>query len=347
MGGASHSSIHRPLAEHRALFLDCRSLSYNRCMLSFSDIESAATRINGIAHRTPILTSRTLNAMLGCEVFMKAENFQRMGAFKFRGGYNAINALSDAERARGVFAFSSGNHAQAVALSAQLHGCKATILMPADAPVAKLNATRGYGAEVITYDRYKEDRQALATQLSEERNAVLIPPYDYLPVMAGQGTCGLEIAEDVPNLDALIVCTGGGGFLSGCTVAAKALQPTIEVFGAEPETGNDVQQSLRRDAIVKIDVPKTICDGQQTQAVGKLPFEVIRHQVKDVLITSDANVIAAMRFAFERMKIVLEPSGACALSALIENKARFAGKRVAVTLSGGNIDFARFSQLLA
>jgi threo-3-hydroxy-L-aspartate ammonia-lyase len=315
-------------------------------MLNFSDIQSAAARIKAVAHRTPILTSATLNRMLGCEVLMKAENFQRMGAFKFRGGYNAINALTDAERARGVFAFSSGNHAQAIALSAQLHSCKATILMPLDAPAAKINATRGYGAEVITYDRYKQDRQALATKLSSERNAVLIPPYDYLPVMAGQGTCGLEIAEEVTNLDALIVCTGGGGFLSGCAVGAKGIQPTIRVYGAEPEVGNDVQQSIRSGAIISIDVPITICDGQQTQAVGKLPFEVIRAHVTDVLTTPDATVINAMRFAFERMKIVLEPSGACALATLMTHAEQFKGRRVAVTLSGGNIDFARFSTLL-
>ena len=315
-------------------------------MLQFTDIQAAALRLEGVAHRTPILTSQTLNAMLGCEVFMKAENFQRMGAFKFRGGYNAINALTDAERARGVFAFSSGNHAQAVALAARLHGCKATILMPADAPQMKLDATRGYGAEVITYDRYRQDRSALAKQLSEERNAVLIPPYDYLPVMAGQGTCGLEIAEEIADLDALIVCTGGGGFLSGCTVAAKAVQPAIKVYGAEPEAGNDVQRSLRSGQIVSIDVPKTICDGQQTQAVGTHPWEIIRTMVSDILTAADATVIDAMRFAFERMKLVLEPSGACALAALMENRATFAGQRVAVTLSGGNIDFGRFSALL-
>ena len=316
-------------------------------MLQITDIQAAAARLKGVAHRTPILTSTTLNRMLGCEVFMKAENFQRMGAFKFRGGYNAINALTDAERARGVLAFSSGNHAQAVALAAKIHGCKAAILMPSDAPQMKLDATRGYGAEVITYDRYKEDRGALAKRYSDERNAVLIPPYDYLPVMAGQGTCGLEIAEDVPNLDALIVCTGGGGFLSGCTIAAKAVQPKIEMFGAEPEAGNDAQQSLRSGHIVAIDVPKTICDGQQTQAVGNHPWAVIRTQVTDILTTPDATVIEAMRFAFERMKIVLEPSGACALASLMTNAQRFKGKRVAITLSGGNIDFGRFATLLA
>lgn len=321
--------------------------SYNYSMLNFVDIQAAAARLNGVAHRTPILTSATLNAMLGCEVFMKAENFQRMGAFKFRGGYNAINALTDAERARGVLAFSSGNHAQAVALAAQLHGCKAAILMPLDAPRAKLDATRGYGAAVITYDRYTEDRGALAKRYSDERNAVLIAPYDYLPVMAGQGTCGLEIAEEIADLDALIVCTGGGGFLSGCTIAAKAIQPNIQMFGAEPAAGNDVQQSLRSGRVVSIDVPKTICDGQQTQAVGDHPWEVIRTQVTDILTTPDATVVDAMRFAFERMKIVLEPSGACALAALMANVERFKGKRVAVTLSGGNIDFARFATLLS
>ena len=267
-------------------------------MLQITDIQAAAARLEGVAHRTPILNSTTLNRMLGCEVFMKAENFQRMGAFKFRGGYNAINALTDAERARGVLAFSSGNHAQAVALAAQIHGCKAAILMPADAPQMKLDATRGYGAEVITYDRYKEDRGALAKRYSDERNAVLIPPYDYLPVMAGQGTCGLEIAEEIANLDAMVVCTGGGGFLSGCTVAAKAVQPNIQMFGAEPEAGNDVQLSLRSGHIVAIDVPKTICDGQQTQAVGDHPWAVIRAHVTDVLTTPDATVIEAMRFAF-------------------------------------------------
>lgn len=316
-------------------------------MLNFTDVQSAAARLKGVAHRTPILTNATLNRMLGCEVFMKAENFQRMGAFKFRGGYNAINALSDAQRARGVIAFSSGNHAQAVALAAKLHGCNAAILMPADAPQMKLDATRGYGAEVITYDRYTEDRSALAKRYADERNAVLIPPYDYLPVMAGQGTCGLEIAEEVPDLDALIVCTGGGGFLSGCTVAAKAVQSNIQMFGAEPEAGNDVQQSLRSGHIVSIDVPKTICDGQQTQAVGINPWEVIRAQVTDILTATDATVIEAMRFAFERMKVVLEPSGACALASLMENVERFKGKRVAITLSGGNIDFGRFAKLLA
>lgn len=316
-------------------------------MLPFADIQAAAARIKGVAHRTPVLTSRTLDAMLGIQVLMKAENLQRMGAFKFRGGYNSVNVLSDAERSRGVVAFSSGNHAQAVALAAQLHGCSATIVMPSDAPALKIAATRGYGAEVVLYDRYKEDRAVIARRIGAERGSVLIPPFDHLPVMAGQGTAALELIEDVGELDALIVCAGGGGFLSGCTVAAKHLLPGIEVYGAEPERGNDMQQSLREGRIVQIDVPRTICDGQQTQAVGHHPFEVIQAHVKDILTVGDPAVVDAMRFAFERMKVVLEPSGACALAALMVHAERFRGKRVGVTLSGGNIGLDRFVALVS
>jgi len=315
-------------------------------MLQFTDIQAAAARLQGHAHRTPVLTSRTLDAMLGAQVFMKAENLQRMGAFKFRGGYNAVNALSDAQRARGVVAFSSGNHAQAVALAAQLHGCHATIVMPQDAPALKLAATRGYGAEVIIYDRYKEDRAAIATALVEKHGATLIPPYDYLPVMAGQGTAALELIEDAGPLDALIVCAGGGGFLSGCAVAAKHLLPDIRVIGAEPERGNDMQQSLRAGRIVSIDVPRTICDGQQTQSIGQHPWAVIQALVSDVLTATDPGVVEAMRFAFERMKLVLEPSGACALAALMQHREQFKGQRVGITLSGGNVGIDRFVALI-
>ena len=315
-------------------------------MLQFNDIQAAAARLQGHAHRTPVLTSRTLDALLGAQVFMKAENLQRMGAFKFRGGYNAVNALSDAQRARGVVAFSSGNHAQAVALAAQLHGCRATIVMPHDAPALKLAATRGYGAEVVIYDRYKEDRAAIANALVEQQGATLIPPYDYLPVMAGQGTAALELIEDVGSLDALIVCAGGGGFLSGCAVAAKHLLPGIRVIGAEPERGNDMQQSLRAGRIVSIDVPRTICDGQQTQSIGQHPWAVIQALVSDVLTATDPGVVEAMRFAFERMKLVLEPSGACALAALMQHREQFKGQRVGITLSGGNIGIDRFVALI-
>lgn len=316
-------------------------------MLHFSEIEQAAARLRGVAHRTPVLTSSTLDRLLGAKVFMKAENLQRMGAFKFRGGYNAVNLLSDAERARGVVTFSSGNHAQAVALAARLHGCQATIVMPHDAPPTKLAATRGYGAEVVLYDRYTQDRAEIANQLVNERGATLIPPFDSLPVMAGQGTAALELIEDAGALDALIVCAGGGGFLSGCAVAAEHLLPAVRIFGAEPERGNDLQQSLRSGRIVTIDVPRTICDGQQTQAVGVNPFEVIRALVDDVLTASDPAVVDAMRFAFERMKTVLEPSGACALAVLMTHAKQFEGQRVGITLSGGNVGLDRFVALLS
>ena len=316
-------------------------------MLQFTDIELAAARIRGVAHRTPVLSSRTLDALIGAQVFLKAENLQRMGAFKFRGGYNAVKALSDAQRARGVVAFSSGNHAQAVALAAQLHGCRATIVMPHDAPALKLAATRGYGAEVVLYDRYREDRAVIANKLVAERDATLIPPFDDLAVMAGQGTAALELIDEVGALDALIVPAGGGGFLSGCTVAAKHRLPQIRVFGAEPVRGNDMQQSLRSGRIVSIDVPRTICDGQQTQSVGRHPFEVIQALVTDVLTVSDPAVVDAMRFAFERMKIVLEPSGACALAALMTHAAQFEGQRVGIMLSGGNIGLDRFVALVS
>lgn len=316
-------------------------------MLQFADVEAAAGRLRGVAHRTPVLTSTTLDSLLGARVFLKAENLQRMGAFKFRGGYNAVNSLTDEQRARGVVAFSSGNHAQAVALAARLHGCRATIVMPHDAPALKLAATRGYGAEVVIYDRYKEDRQAIATRLVQEQGASLIPPFDDLRVMAGQGTAALELVQDVGPLDDLIVCAGGGGFLSGCTVAAKHLLPGIDVYGAEPERGDDMRQSLQAGRIVSIDVPRTICDGQQTQAVGKHPFEVIQKHVKDVLTVPDPVVVEAMRFAFERLKVVLEPSGACALAALMHHRDRFRGRRVGVTLSGGNVGADRFVALLS
>jgi threo-3-hydroxy-L-aspartate ammonia-lyase len=314
-------------------------------MLVFNDIVRAAERLRGHAHRTPILTSTTINRIFGCDVLMKAENFQRMGAFKFRGGFNSVAALDAPTRTKGVVAFSSGNHAQAVALSARLHGIAATIVMPSDAPPMKIAATKGYGASVVLYDRYTEDRAAIGREISEETGATLIPPFDYVPVMAGQGTCGLEVALDAGRVDAMIVCAGGGGLLSGCTVAMKRLLPSCELFGAEPEAGNDMQQSLRTGSIVSIDVPRTICDGQQTQAVGIEPFKVIRDQVTDILTAHDETVAATMRTLFERMKIVVEPSGACALAALYENRERFHGKRVAVTLSGGNVDLPRFTEI--
>jgi threonine dehydratase len=315
-------------------------------MLSITDVHAAAIRLKGVAHRTPMLRSRTLDEMLGLQVFMKAENLQRMGAFKFRGGYNAVNAMSAEQRSRGVVTYSSGNHAQAVALAARMHGCHATIVMPQDAPAPKLAATRGYGAEVVTYDRYREDRTAIAARLVREQQATLIPPYDDMHVMAGQGTAALELLEDTGPLDALIVSAGGGGFLAGCAVAARHAAPGIRVYGAEPERGNDMQMSLRSGRIVSIEVPRTICDGQQTQSVGHLPFEVIQALVADVLSVPDPVVVEAMRFAFERMKIVLEPSGACALASLMQHRAQFEGQRVGIVLSGGNIGLERFIALM-
>lgn len=315
--------------------------------LTYAHIERAAQRLAGVAHRTPVATSKTLNAMLGCEVFLKCENLQRMGAFKFRGAYNAINALTETERKNGICAFSSGNHAQAVALSAQLHGVKAVIVMPADAPQLKLDATRGYGAKVITYDRYTEDREAIARKLQQERGLALIPPYDHIEVMAGQGTLAKELLEDVGPLDAFIGCTSGGGLIAGCATAVKHLAPTAQVFASEPEAGNDTLLSLRAGFPVGIDVPQTICDGQQTPKPGELTFAVNKRLLTDVLLTSDATVIEAMKFVFDRMKLVVEPSGANALAALITNKSRFQGMRVGVSLSGGNVGLARFCALVS
>jgi threonine dehydratase len=316
-------------------------------MLQFAEIDAAAARLKGVAHRTPVVTSRALDALIGATVFLKAENLQRMGAFKFRGGYNAVHSLTDAQRAKGVVAFSSGNHAQAVALAAQLHGCAAAIVMPADAPASKLAATRGYGATVITYDRYKENREEVARTVVANTGGALIPPFDYLPVMAGQGTAALELIQDVPDpLDALIVCTGGGGFVSGCAVAATHLTPGIKVYASEPERGDDIAQSLAAGRIISIDVPRTICDGQQTQACGVRTFEVMRALLAGVLTVPDPIVVQIMRFAFERLKLVLEPSGASALAALLHHRDRFQGRRVGVMLSGGNISAERFNALM-
>jgi threo-3-hydroxy-L-aspartate ammonia-lyase len=316
-------------------------------MLTYAHIERAAQRLRGVAHRTPVATSHTLNALLGCEVFLKCENLQRMGAFKFRGAYNAINALTDAERKRGICAFSSGNHAQAVALASKLHGTKAVIVMPADAPQLKLDATRGYGAEVVTYDRYTQDREAITSALQKERGMMLIPPYDHYEVMAGQGTLAKELIEEVGSLDAFIGCTSGGGLIAGCATAVHQLSPSAKIYGSEPEAGNDTLLSLRAGKPIGIEVPKTICDGQQTAQPGALTFEVNKRLLTDILLTSDATVVEAMKFVFERMKMVVEPSGANALAALMTHKEMFRGQRVGVSLSGGNIGLARFIEIVS
>jgi len=315
--------------------------------ISAQDVEAAARRLAGIAHRTPVLTSRTANEATGAELFYKCENFQRMGAFKFRGAYNALAQFSDEQRRGGVVAFSSGNHAQAVALSARLLGMPATIVMPHDAPAIKIEATRDYGAEVVLYNRYTEDREAIGQRLARERQMTLIPPYDHPHVMAGQGTVALELMQDVGRLDLLLVCVGGGGLISGCAVAARHLQPDCRVVGVEPEAGNDVQQSMRRGEIVHIEVPRTIADGAQTQQPGRYTFPVIQALVADVVTVSDEALKRALRFFASRMKIVVEPTGCLGAAAAFEHAVDVRGKRVGVILSGGNVDLARYAALLA
>jgi threonine dehydratase len=316
-------------------------------MISLDDVRAAAGRLDGVAHRTPVLTSRTLDQEAGARVFCKAECFQRGGAFKFRGAYSMISSLPPERLAPGVAAYSSGNHAQAVALAASLLGAPATILMPHDVPAAKLEATRGYGAEVVGYDRYGQDREALGSALAAERGLTLVPPYEHPLVMAGQGTVALELLERVPELDALLVPVGGGGLLAGCVTAAKALRPGIRVIGVEPEAGDDTRRSLAAGERVRIDVPVTIADGQQADIPGELTFEVNRRLVDEVVVASDSEIIAAMRFLFDRMKVVVEPSGACALAALLAGRVAGISGGVGVVLSGGNVGADRFAALIS
>ena len=314
--------------------------------ISLQDIRAAADRLAGVAHKTPVLTSRLANERSGCDVFFKCENLQRMGAFKFRGAYNALAKFSPAQRKAGVIAFSSGNHAQAIALSARLLDIPATILMPLDAPQAKVDATRGYGGEVITFDRYTQDREQLTAQLAAERGLTLIPPFDHADVISGQGTAAKELLEESGPLDALFVPLGGGGLLSGTALAVRALAPACKLYGVEPEAGNDGQQSLRAGRIIDIPTPKTLADGAQTQHLGKLTFEVIRRDADDILTATDAQLVEAMRFFAERMKLVVEPTGCLGFAAARHAGLPLAGLRVGVILSGGNVDVARFAQLI-
>ncbi|CAK9781257.1 pyridoxal-5'-phosphate-dependent protein beta subunit [Cutaneotrichosporon oleaginosum] len=314
---------------------------------TYADVQSAATRLAGVAHRTPVLTSSTIDGVLGARLYFKCENYQRMGAFKFRGAYNALSQFTPAQRAAGVLAYSSGNHAQAIALSARLLGMPAVIVMPSDAPSAKLAATRGYGAEVVLYDRFTEDREAISRDLACERGLTLIPPYNHPHVMAGQGTAVAELLEEVPDLDVLFVPLGGGGLLSGSLLAAKALAPQCEVYGVEPDAGNDFQQSLRSGKIVKIETPKTIADGAQTQAAGDLTFAVVREHVTDILTATDAQIVDALRFYAERMKMVVEPTGALSLAAAQNAGINIKGKKVGIFISGGNVDIAKYGELLS
>ena len=315
-------------------------------MNTYRDIEAAAERIEGVAHRTPVLTSRTADAISGARLFFKCENFQRMGAFKFRGAYNAISRFTPDQRQAGVLTFSSGNHAQAIALSASLVGIHAAIIMPHDAPELKVQATKGYGGEVIIYDRYQQDREEIGRRLAHERGMTLIPPYDHPDVIAGQGTAAKELFEETGELDVLLVCLGGGGLLAGCAIAASALSPSCKVIGVEPEAGNDGQQSLRSGQIVHIAVPDTIADGAKTTHLGEHNFSVIQRHVDDVVTVSDAQLVATMKFFAERMKIVVEPTGCLAAAAALHGVVPIQGKRVGVIVSGGNVDLAMFARLV-
>ncbi|HEY2925767.1 threo-3-hydroxy-L-aspartate ammonia-lyase [Piscinibacter sp.] len=314
---------------------------------TYADVLAAADKLKGHAHRTPVLRSATADRLLGGELFFKCENFQRAGAFKFRGAFNALSRFSPAQRRAGVVAFSSGNHAQAIALSARELQIPATIVMPHDAPRAKVAATRGYGAEVVVYDRYTEDREAIGRRLASERGLTLIPPYDHPDVIAGQGTATLELIQEVGELDALFVCLGGGGLLSGAALALRALSPRARLYGVEPEAGNDGQRSFRSGEIVHIDTPQTIADGAQTQHLGHLTFEIIRRDVDDIVTATDAQLVQSMAFFAERMKIVVEPTGCLAFAGARHGGVPIAGKRVGVLVSGGNIDLARYGELLA
>jgi threonine dehydratase len=313
----------------------------------YGDVEAAAARLAGYAHRTPVLTSRIIDRSLDASVFFKCENFQRMGAFKFRGAFNALSRLDEQARARGVIAFSSGNHAQAVALAARILGMSATIVMPHDAPATKLEATRGYGGRVVTYDRYRENREQIAEQLVASSGAALIPPYDHPDIIAGQGTAARELFDQAGALDCLFVCLGGGGLLAGSLLAARAAAPDCAVYGVEPEAGNDGQLSLERGSIVRIEVPKTIADGAQTQSLGRYTFEIIRRAVADILTVGEAELIDAMREFAATLKIVVEPTGCLGWAGARAIKARLAGRRVGVIVSGGNIDSAHYGELLA
>ena len=317
-------------------------------MISIADVESAAARLLGVAHRTPVFTSRTLDTRLGASVFVKAENLQRGGAFKFRGAYNKVSSLTDDERARGVVAFSSGNHAQAVALAARLLGARAVILMPEDAPAAKLEATRGYGAEVVLFDRYTADREVLGSKYVADEGMVLVPPFDDPLIMAGQGTAALELLEDVGPLDLFVAPMSGGGLMAGSATVMAARSPGAALVGVEPEAGDDTKRSFEAGERVVIDVPRTIADGLQMNTPGRLTFDINRRFVREVVTVTDAQLVEAMVFLFDRLKLVSEPSGAASLAALLSGAvAAPAGGLVGVILSGGNVGADRFAELVS
>jgi threo-3-hydroxy-L-aspartate ammonia-lyase len=314
--------------------------------VTYDDVVAAHERIAGVAHRTPVLTSRTANETVGAELFFKAENFQRMGAFKFRGAYNAIAQMTPEQKAGGVIAFSSGNHAQAIALAATLLGTTSVIVMPKDAPAVKITATKEYGAEVVLYDRYSESREEIGQRLADERGATLIPPFDHPAVIAGQGTAVKELFEDAGPIDILVSPLGGGGLLAGSALAAKALNPDCVVIGVEPEAGNDGQQSFRSGELVTIETPQTIADGAQTLRLGNHTFPVIQELVSDIVTVTDVELVEMMRYFAGRMKVVVEPTGALAAAAVFTKKVDVAGKRVGILISGGNLDLIRYADLL-
>jgi threonine dehydratase len=314
---------------------------------TFHDVVAASERIKGYAHRTPVMTSRFANEEFGAELFFKCENLQRMGAFKFRGAFNALSKFDEQQRRSGVVAFSSGNHAQAIALSAKLLGVPATIIMPHDAPAAKMAATKGYGGKIVTYDRYKENREEIGRDLARRHGLTLIPPYDHPDIIAGQGTAAKELFEEVGALDAFFVSLGGGGLLSGSALATRALASGCKLYGVEPTSGNDGQRSFRSGTIVHIDTPKTIADGAQTQHLGNITFAIIRRDVDDVLTATDEQLVDCMRFFASRMKLVVEPTGSLGLAAALDMKSELQGKRVGILVSGGNVDMDRFCALLS
>ncbi|RRO17237.1 threo-3-hydroxy-L-aspartate ammonia-lyase [Saccharopolyspora rhizosphaerae] len=316
-------------------------------VVGFEDVVKAAERLDGVAHRTPVLRSRLVDELVGAEVVFKAENFQRMGAFKFRGAFNAVSELSEQQRRRGVVTYSSGNHAQAIALACRLSGVPATIVMPHDAPAAKVSATSGYGGTIVRYDRYAEDREEIGRKLADEQGLTLIPPYDHPDVIAGQGTAAKELFEEVGELDALFVPLGGGGLLSGTALSTRALSPDCLLLGVEPEAGDDGLRSLRSGEIVHIDAPRTIADGAQTQHLGVHTFEIIRRAVDDVRTAGDDQLVEAMRLFATYLKIVVEPTGCLGFAAARNAAAEIAGKRVGVIISGGNVDLERYAALLA
>ena len=308
--------------------------------VTYADLAAAHERIKPVAKRTPVLTSSTIDALTGAKVHFKCENFQRMGAFKFRGAYNALSQLTPEQKKKGVVAFSSGNHAQAVALSGRMLGVPATIVMPTDAPPVKLEATRGYGAEVVLYDASNEDRAKIAEALAAERGLTVIPPFDHPHILAGQGTAAKELIEDAGPLDILMVPCGGGGLLSGCSIAAKHLSPNCKVIGVEPAAGDDGLRAFRAGKLVSVPLPQTIADGARTMSLGALTFSIIQRNVHDFLTVTDEELLEWMFFLWERMKMVVEPTGALAAAALLQGKIDAKGKKVGVVISGGNVDLA-------